>query len=579
MDAIIGDTQISKREYEIIQERNVLVNMSDGEKIDIDIFRPDGDGGKYPALLAISAFNKDVQSARLWPAAARSRRVNGTPDGAIEAGPIDFFVRRGYVHVVGSVRGTGNSSGVYNYLSKREIQDVYEVIEWIAEQPWCDGNVGMLGMGYFAAHHTTVAALKPPHLKAIFPVGGFMDNYREFWWPGGILQRGFARWLISLVNLDIHTQESALKKELGANGYGEAIQNALKNKDLCAAPEIVEALKNPDQLSNASFLDIILHPADGPYWRERDIDYTSIDVPIYLGAAAHRPGPFNHWHEINAPKKLIFLPPSYTDRPYYQLALEQLRWFDHWLKGFDNGIMDEPDVKMFVRGADEWLMAEDFPVPGTRFMAFNLHDNRSLCEIEPWPDAPSASYDHAPENQNHLKYYSAPMVENTEIAGPITLNLYASCRGVDMDFFISLWTVSPEGKEDQISQGYLKASHRELDQSKTLPWLPYHTHTNPQALVPGKIYLFSIALNPTAALFKSGHRIMLKISGSDDKPKDLFKVGHEHLVNQTPNTITIYHNATYPSHLLLPITRGNIVGTYASGGDISLETKEFMKLE
>jgi predicted acyl esterase len=118
----------------------------------------------------------------------------------------------------------------------------------------------MIGLGYFAAHHTTVAALKPPHLKAIFPVGGFMDNYREFWWPGGVLQKGFARWLISMVNLDVHTQESALKLELGEQGFREAIKHALEDKDLSAAPEIVEALKNPDLLTNAAYLDIVLHP-------------------------------------------------------------------------------------------------------------------------------------------------------------------------------------------------------------------------------------------------------------------------------------------------------------------------------
>jgi putative CocE/NonD family hydrolase len=236
MDAIIGTGKISKREYGIIANRNVSIPMTDGVTIDVDIFRPDGKG-KFPALVAVSAFNKDIQSDHVWPAATRSRRIRGTPDACLEAGPIDFFVRRGYVHIIGSVRGTGKSGGVYNYLSPREVRDVYEVIEWAAEQPWCNGNVGMIGLGYFAAHHTTVAALKPPHLKAIVPVGGFMDNYREFWWPGGVLQKGFTRWLISLINLDVHTQESALRQELGEEGYQEAIVQALADKDLSVPPE------------------------------------------------------------------------------------------------------------------------------------------------------------------------------------------------------------------------------------------------------------------------------------------------------------------------------------------------------
>ncbi len=576
MDAIIGTGKISKREYGMIANRNVSIPMTDGVTIDVDIFRPDGKG-KFPALVAMSAFNKVMQSERLWPAATRSLRIRGTPNACLEAGPLDFFVYRGYTYIIGSVRGTGRSGGTYNFLSPREVRDTYEVIEWAAKQTWCNGNVGMIGLGYFAAHQLMVAPLQPPHLKAIAPIGGFWDNYREFWWPGGILQKGFLRWLISLNNLDVHTQESALRKELGEKGYKEAIVCALTDKDLSAAPEIVEALKNPDLLTNASYLDIILHPIDGPYWREREPEYDKVKVPAYLGAAGHRPGPFNHWHELKGPKKLIFFPPSYTDRPFYQISWEQLRWFDYWLKEIDTGIMDEPAVKMFVRGTDEWIMADDFPIPDTKFIPFCLHENYSLSEIEPWPEAASGSYDDAPDKRGSLKYYSAPMVENTEVAGPIVLNLYASCRGADTNFFISLWDVDPDGQETCLTRGWLKASHRELDEKKSKPWFSYHTHTNPQLLVPGQGYLFSIGLYPTANLFKAGHRIVLKISSGDDEPENLYQVGQEHLLNQTPNTLTVYHNAEYPSHLLLPITRGNIVGTYVSGGDISLKSTEFMK--
>jgi predicted acyl esterase len=107
----------------------------------------------------------------------------------------------------------------------------------------------------------------------------------------------------------------------------------------------------------------------------------------------------------------------------------------------------------------------------------------------------------------------------------------------------------------------------------------FYTHTNPKPLVPGQVYPFSINLNPAAVLVKAGHRIVLKISSADDVPSDLTQVKMNHLGSQTPNTITVYHSAQYPSHLLLPITRGNIIGTYVSGGDISLKSQEFMKLK
>ncbi len=578
MDAIIGTGKISKREYGIAANRDITVPMSDGVNINLDIFRPDSNG-KFPALVAMSAFNKEIQSDRVWPSAARSRRIRGTPDGCLEAGPTDFFVRRGYVHIIGSVRGTGKSGGAYNYLGPREIRDTYEIIEWAAKQPWCNGNVGMIGMGYYAAHHLLAASLQPPHLKCIAPIGAFWDNYREFWWPGGILQKGFLRWLISLVNLDVHTEESVLLKELGEDGFKETIARALADKDLSSDREIVEALKNPDVLPNANYLDMLLHPTDGPYWQVRNPDYDKIKVPAYLGAAKHRPGPFYHWAEMKVPKKLIFFPPSYTDRPFYQISWEQLRWFDYWLKEIDTGIMDETAVKMFVRGLNEWKMGDDWPFPETKWIPFNLHyNNRMLCEIEPWPDAPSYSYTDAPGDRGFLKYSSAPMVENTEMVGPITLNLYASSRGTDMNFLVGLYDADPKGNETRLTEGALKASHRELDPKQSKPWLPVHTHTNPQPLLPGQVYQFSIPLFPTANLFKAGHRIVLKISSADDEPEDIHQAGFEHLCRQTPNTITVYHSARYPSHLLLPITRGNIVGTYVSGGDISLKTKEFMKL-
>jgi predicted acyl esterase len=148
-----------------------------------------------------------------------------------------------------------------------------------------------------------------------------------------------------------------------------------------------------------------------------------------------------------------------------------------------------------------------------------------------------------------------------------------------MNFVVSLYDADADGKETFLTHGYLKASHHELDADRSKPWVAFYTHTNPKPLVAGQVYSFAINLNPSANLFKAGHRIVLKISSADDVPEDLTQVKMNHLCSQTPNTITVYHDARYPSHLLLPITRGNIIGTYVSGGDISLKNKEFMKLK
>lgn len=184
--------------------------------------------------------------------------------------------------------------------------------------------------------------------------------------------------------MDIHNDEKVLLNELGDKGHKEAIKKALADKDIAGDTALVDALMNPDVPSNGTVADVVLHPNWGKYWEDRAIlDYSKIKVPAYIVCASHRPASFYHWPEMKMPKKLLDCPPAYTDRPFYQFSWELLRWYDYWLKGVDTGITDEPNVRLFVRNSGEWLNADDFPIPGTRFIPFNLHENRSLCEIEP----------------------------------------------------------------------------------------------------------------------------------------------------------------------------------------------------
>ena len=328
---------------------------------------------------------------------------------------------------------------------------------------------------------------------------------------------------------------------------------------------------------NAAKLDILLHPTDGPYWQERRlVDHHKITTPAYLGCCwgmyeLHLPAAFRSWINLKVPKKMVIGPPIYLDRPIHQYSWEMLRWYDHWLKGIDTGIMDEPPVKVFVIGANEWKMADDWPIPGTKWIPFNLHSGGILSEMEPWPEASSATYEDSPDKRGELIYRTPALVENTEVIGPIALNLYASSRSSDIYFHISLWDVDPAGNELLLTRGWLKGSHREIDEKKSKPWQPYHTHKNPRPLTPGEIYKFAIEIIPTANLFKAGHKIMLKIKGAVDEPiKTTLNLTHAgHLAGQTRNLITVYQDADHPSHLLLPITRGNVVGTFMSGGDLS----------
>lgn len=562
--------QTSERKYGVIEERNISIPMSDGVNIDCDVFRPDTKG-KFPWILGIQCYDKTCQTAPMIPSCMTAKNA------AYEAGDPNFYVRRGYGQVVINVRGSGRSGGNYSNYGPREVQDTCEIINWMANQPWCDGNVGMFGVSYYAVAQQQVAAMNPPHLKCIFSPFGYTDFYRDKFYHGGILAHAFMRtWADAIENC---RAGSWSKVKMGEKKYQEAIAEVLQDKDICAVPYLVEALKNPDRSANPLLVDILINPLDGPYYQERNTKYENdIRVPSYLGACwamygLHLPGAFRSWEQIkNASKKMTIGPPIYLDRPLYQYHYESLRWFDYWMKGVENGILDESPIKLFVMGSDEWKFAEDWPLSETKWIPFYLHFNGLLSEHEFWPGEGPDIFEDNRAHHGGLKYLSPPMVENTEVIGPIVLNLYASTTDTEVLWFISLFDVAPNGEERLLTRGWLRSSQRAVDSQRSKPWKPFHLHTKEEPLTPGKIYEFNIEIMPTGNLFKVGHRVGLKITLVDDEPPKNFMevVGTGHLWRQTPSMVVIYHDANHPSHLLLPITRGNIIGTYMSGGKLTL---------
>ncbi len=561
----------SERKYGVVVEQDVRIPMSDGTLINADIFRPDSDG-KFPAIFGFHPYHQAAQSAPIRPGAFPLKDPGQERNsGYIEAGDPNFFVRRGYVHVIANIRGTGKSGGKFPFLGPLEAQDGAEVIEWIARQPWCSGNVGMFGVSYFAWIQQFVAALNPPHLKCLFGPWAATDLYRDTIYHGGILGHGFWR-LLARESFYKCRVESHSRGELGDDRLKEAINEALEDDDIGAVPELVQILRNPDAGNNPILADILLHPEDGPYWEDRKVKFEAIKVPAYIGAdwgiyGLHLQGAFRSWENLKVPKKMIIGPPCYLDRPLYQLQYESLRWFDHWLKGIDTKIMDEPPVRVFVMGTSEWKASTRWPLPETKWTPFYLHENGLLLEREHWPNEGSDSFEDSPWGRGCLEYSSPRLVENTEIIGPIVLNLYASTTDREVFWFISLREIDSGGNETVLTRGWLRGSHREVDPKRSKPWAPFHPHRKSEPLTPGKIYEFNIPVIPTGNLFKAGSRIKLKIACTDDPPKHrLEMIASGHLWRQSPSQLTIYHNADYPSHLLLPVTRGNILGTYMSGG-------------
>jgi hypothetical protein len=568
--------ELSRRQYGIIEERNSSIPVRDGTILDSDIFRPDS-SGKYPAILGVHCYRKDLQSAPIRP-----EGIN-MANGGIEAGDSSFFVRRGYVHVIANVRGTGKSEGKYTNYGPQEVQDTYDIIEWIAEQPWCDGNVGMHGVSYFAVAQQQVAALKPPHLKALFCPFGYTDFYRDKFYHGGILSHTFMQgWSQIFDNL---RGESWYRQKWGEKKYKEALALALEDPEISAVPYLVNALNDPNKGANPLIADIILNSLDGEYYKERDVDYSNdIEVPAYHGGCwgiygLHLPGAFRSWEKWKGPKKLSIGPPIYLDRPLYQYQYECLRWFDHWLKGIDTGIMEESPIRVFISGTGEWKESTEWPLPETKFTPFYLHSEGLLSEHEFWPKEGSTTFEDSHFNRDSLTFLTPPLVENTEIVGPIALNLYASTTDSEVLWYASLLDIDPEGNETLLTRGWLRGSQRQIDSEKSKPWQPFHTHTIREPLQPDEIYDFNIEIRPLGILFKEGHRIGVRIKGVDDEPptNSLHAFATGHLWRQSSSRVTVYHNADYPSHLLLPVTSGNVIGTYMSGGELRPEYFPYKK--
>ena len=568
----------------IVEQRDVMVPMRDGKRLAVDIYRPEMKG-KFPALLAIAPHNKEFQTpefarAAQWSQPAWSRMWFGGAEG----GDTDYLVTRGYVHVCGNMRGAGKSEGGGDMH-----WDYYDLIEWIARQPWCDGNVGMVGISAFGGAQFTAAALNPPHLKAIFPydsMGAYGEwHFRDFY-PGGVIHT--MMFLLDSCNV-VHLnrgQPGKLPPEMEKNW-----KEAMKNPDYLMYPNIFNVLVEKGQTMPLLFNTLI-----DPYDTEEIIAATekkfkSIKVPAYTGAGwyaytykLHLQGSQQWFQNIKVPKKLLFTGPAHLQRPFHSFHDEILRWYDHWLKGKDTGVMDEPPVKIWVMGENRWRSGADWPLPETQWTKLYLD---SWERLRPEPFVPGArdakarpdTFAQMPPTQTNsvsrLRYMTAPLPGDTLAIGPIALTLYAAIDKTDTNWIIILKDVGPDVSvqtarpgettvpnnlhERELTRGWLKASHRAVDPKRSKPWRPWHplTRKAQKPVKPGEVNEYAIEILSTANLFKAGHRICIDIT-STDFPSGLagahdVEYAPYHLCSSQTVVHKVYHNAKYPSHLLLPI--------------------------
>ncbi len=396
--------------------------------------------------------------------------------------------------------------------------------------------------------------------------------YRDRFYHGGILNHAFMKmWLPTVDNL---RSASILGEDMEAEEYERLLEVAKSDPDIMAVPFLRHTLENPNEWDTCLVADILAQPLDGPYFRERSVDYSQKPrVPAYFGACwgvygLHLSGAFRNWENWAGPKRMTIGPPVYLDRPVYQYQYESLRWFDHWLKGMDTGLDQDAPVKVFVDNKGTWLEAHDWPLPATHWTEFYLHNQNILSEHELFAHDTSSEFSDRPDQHDGVEFFTPPMVEVTEICGPIALTLYGSTTDEEILWFASLIHRNAQGQERLLTRGWLRGSQRALDEAGSKPYQPRHLHNRRDPLTPGEVYEFNIGIGPYAIELKPGEQLGLRIKCADDEtPANLLEViNMGHLRRAREAAITVHHSREYPSHLLLPITKGNVIGTYYSAG-------------
>jgi uncharacterized protein len=552
--------------------KDLQVPMRDGVTLAADAYQG-ADDQPRPALVALSPYGKELQALALTM--PPQRRPSPMWDGCIEAGDIAAVVNEGYVHVIGDLRGSGGSGGEhignYNAGGVSLGQDAYDFIEWVAAQPWCDGNVGMIGISYYGSMQIIAAAERPPHLKAIFVSGGHYDFY-ETTYHGGVMwfmpraaregRGGDSGWAFT------DRIKSRMLEKFSPEEIKELVAKRLADPDVAAWPNLVHVLNYP--VHHEAWFDIVMNYLDGEWYEERNpVNLAAnIDIPVYLQIDQGRgwtvDGTIELFDTLKGPKKLDIGPyPPMQSRPWIEEHDKMFRWYDYWIKGIDNGVMDEPAVSVFVEGTRRHATGSQWPPKDVAYKSLYLRPRRKLSPepelMGPEHAAPDGFYQ-APltvtDKVEIVSWSTEPFEEPTELIGPGAAHLFAEIDTDDTNFILRLWDAAPNGKRQLITTGYLKASQRELDERST-EGNPYHPHTRTVPVKPGAIEEYVLRLYPFAATFLPGHRLVVELSNDEplaDEHNALLPPDSFHLPVGRPVTHKIYRDAIHQSRLVLPFT-------------------------
>jgi len=564
---------ISQPVHKVRLQLGAMIPMRDGVKLSSDFYFPDVEG-KFPAILIRTPYDNS---------SARYDRYG------------KFYASRGYAVCIQDCRGRYDSEGQW-YPFVGEEYDGFDTIEWMASQPWSNGKVGMTGVSYVGFVQWMAASEQPPHLTCIFSYGSPSDIFGDTWFSFGTLylmdsitwafmmdgrtnqNMGVHDWLNLKDHLPLLTLDEFVGRKIGfwkdwlSHRHWDEYwaKQGLKGKF---------GKINVPSVTVTGWYDDGQHGSLENYYglMKEGTEQARKNAKLIIGYWRHG-GPYPHTE--NYYTKLgdfEFGPDALLDLESYEL-----RWFDYWLKGHPNKIMNEPKVKLFILGENTWREEKEWPLPDTKYTKFYFHSGGkantlygegSLDTIAPGKEPPDEyTYDPADpvpsirggtgarggissdpidqrineKRMDVLCYTSDVLKEELEVTGTIEIVLYAASSAVDTDFCGKLIDVHPNGAAYNVcyaASGFLSARFREsLD--------------NPSLIEPGKVYKYEISLRPTGIVFKKGHRIRVEISSSD------FPIFNRNLnTGKNPYTSTemvkanqtIFHSAEYPSHIVLPV--------------------------
>jgi hypothetical protein len=556
-------------------DKNIQVPMRDGVELATDVYRPSGPG-PYPVVMMRLPYDKEQ------------------PIFLFLSGDILRVAQAEYAVVVQDCRGTFQSEGTFNpYFD--EAQDGADAIAWAASQPWSNGNVGMMGASYYGATQWLAAMETPPTLKAIAPFITTDQYYDKWTYQGGAFQLGF---ILQWATATFGVGDVARRLRRGETDVAEL------GRTIQAADGVSERYWHlpltdwPELNDIAPYVaDWVTHPDYDDFWRAVAPceNYEKITAPalnfggwfdIFLG------GTLANYTAMKdrACQKLVIGPwahgyngGAFAERNFGMMAhdgvadvtSDQIRWFDHWLKGEDNGVDLDKTVKLFVMGADTWREEDDWPLPDTDWQNWYLHSEDALSQ-EPPDDEPADTYVYDPsdpvpttggasflpglliaanagprdqkavESRADVLCYTTPVLDHdTEVTGPIKLVLYVRSSAPDTDFTGKLVDVYPDGRALLLTDGILRARYRG----------GFEKH---ELMTPGEIYCVEVDLVATANVFRAGHCIRLEVSSSnfprfDRNTNSGGIIAEETEADFVTATNEVLHDADHPSHLVLPV--------------------------